>query len=128
MSIKKYDRFKRDFDGEIIEAGGIYDESGHVFKSVGKNDFWLLNEDRLRGYGFKKIPRSSYSHPLLSEIGAELKDNPAFKEQLIKFAVDLISIASAEDKNEVFELLKKHIPVEWLMTLETMTDMDAWRG
>jgi hypothetical protein len=128
MSIKKYDRFERDCDGKIIETAGIYDERNHVFKDLGRNGFYIFSEERLRGFGFKKIPRDSYSHPLLSEIGAELKDNPAFKEQLIKFAVDLISIASAEDKNEVFELFKKHIPVEWLMTLETMTDMDAWRG
>lgn len=128
MSIKKYDRFERDFDGEIIEATGIYDERNHVYKATQRNNFWICCEDVLLGLGFKKIPRDSYSHPLLSEIGAELKDNPAFKKQLIKFAVDLISIASAQDKNEVFELLKKHVPVEWLMTLETMMDMDAWRG
>lgn len=131
--IKKYDRFK--WGDEIIEFTGLKTwGTDYIFKvicprpGVKKGSIAIYSHDVFQASGFEKIPRSAYSHPLLSEIGAELKDNPAFLEDLIKFCVLLTEQAEPKDTEHVFKLVRKHVPVEFLMTLETMEDMEAWRG
>lgn len=129
MKIKKYDRFIR--DDQIIEVTGleIRRMGGSrlipVFKIVNpspgkKNEFRSYKPEELERAGFKRLAAKAYSHPLLSEIGAELEANPAFGETLIKFLVMLARSGTDEEKNKVFGWLKKHIPVEWLATLETI--------
>jgi hypothetical protein len=129
--IEKYDRFKKKRGDEIIEFIGLTTCNDYVFKVIcprvgtRKGDIVIYSPTVFKISGFEKIPRSAYTHPLLSEIGAELKNNPVFLEDLIKFCVLINNQATQEDKNRVYKLVKKHVPPEWFMTLETIADMHS---
>ena len=130
MKIKKYDRFKR--AGEVIEATGLkkvyYAEMSDVFKVIFPRpgacagEIVIYHKKTFASSGFEKIPRESCPHPLLSEIGAELKSDPEFQEKLIRYVVGVIDISDDEEKNKTFKLFKKHVPIEMIMTLETIIE------
>ena len=71
-----------------------------------------------------KDSSDSYVSALLAAINSELKANPDFADQLIQFMVVGVTRAPDVEKNKFFNLLKKHVPVEWFMTLEAIKESE----
>lgn len=57
---------------------------------------------------------------LITQINDELKRNPDFSEMLIEFLTVALKRSPSPIKNKIFRLIKKYVPVEWLMALETI--------
>jgi hypothetical protein len=131
MVIKKYDRFANENGDEVIEYTGLHRRGDllevlRVFKVVVPRPGRRVNEivsysmEKFSMSGFKELPRTVETHPLLSEISAEMKANPKFMEELIEFGVVGAGMVSDKEIDKFCGYLKKHVPVKLLAKFEGM--------
>jgi hypothetical protein len=116
MEIKKYDRFSNDY--EVIEYTGLFQRFGietrPVFKVIEpapgdrSDEIRVFTERLLKDAGLKKIPPPAL-HPLVKEVGGEVKNNPKLFRQLIQYFAVAYEIATNEDRQEMIQVLRERL-------------------